>query len=62
MLKKRKKSINIAKNAAVIYLYTDCDIEYPEGTVQPEGDMTTLILKYKDQWERRSITCKINSY
>jgi hypothetical protein len=47
------------KDAAVIYFYTDCDIQYPEGTVQRRGDLTTLTLKYKDQWERKSITCKI---
>lgn len=47
------------KDAGVIYFYTDCDIEYPEGTVQRKGDVTTLTLKYKDQWERKSITCKI---
>jgi hypothetical protein len=49
------------KDAAVIYLYTDCDIEYPEGTIQRKEDVTTLTLNYKDQWQRKSITCKINS-
>jgi hypothetical protein len=47
------------KGSTVIYFYTDCDIECAEGTIQSKGDMTTLTLKYKDQWERRSITCKI---
>jgi hypothetical protein len=47
------------KGSAIIYFYTDCDIECPEGIVQRKGDMTTLTLKYKDQWERKSITCKI---
>jgi hypothetical protein len=47
------------KDAAVIYFYTDCDIECPEGSVQRKGELTNLSLKSKDQWERKSIPCKI---
>jgi hypothetical protein len=47
------------KDAAVIYFLTDCTIECPEGTFQRKGDVTTLTLNYKDQWERKSITCEI---
>jgi hypothetical protein len=50
------------KGSAVICFYTDCDIEYPEGTVQRKGDVTTLTLNYKDQWERKSITCEIKRF
>jgi hypothetical protein len=47
------------KGSAVIYFLTDCTIECPEGTFQRSQDVTTFILNYKDQWERKSITCEI---
>jgi hypothetical protein len=48
------------KGSVVICFYTDCDIECPGGAVQRRGNVTIFTLKYKDQWERKSVTCKIN--
>jgi hypothetical protein len=49
------------KGSAVICFYTDCEIECPGGTVQRKGDMTALTLKYKDQWERKSVIGRIKT-
>jgi hypothetical protein len=47
------------KGSVVICFYTDCDIECPGGVVQRRGNVSILTLKYKDQWERKSVIGKI---
>jgi hypothetical protein len=48
------------KGIVSIQLYSDCTIQCSEGTIQQNRDVTTLSLKFRDQWERKSITCKID--
>ena len=48
------------KGIVSIQLYSDCTIQCSEGTIQYNGDVTTLFLRFKDQWERKSITCTID--
>jgi hypothetical protein len=46
------------KGPTTVYFYTECRIVCPEGTIRRNGDITTLHLQFKDQWHRKTITCK----
>jgi len=46
------------KGAVEIYFYSDGDILCREGTSLREGNITTLTLRFKDDWERKSLIGK----
>jgi len=46
------------KGTSAILFQTNCKIESPEGTVQRKGNIVTLSIDFKGQWERKSIRCK----
>jgi hypothetical protein len=48
------------KDSVFVLFLSDSTIRCPEGIIQCNGDVTTLFLRFKDQWERKSITCTID--
>jgi hypothetical protein len=48
------------KSDVTIFLHTDCNLQCIEGTIQRNGELTTLALKFNQQWNKKTITCKIN--
>ncbi|MCX6582857.1 MAG: hypothetical protein NT166_21995 [Candidatus Aminicenantes bacterium] len=44
-----------------VHALTDITLEFyfsPEGAVQRKGNIVTLLINFKGQWERKSIRCK----
>jgi glycogen debranching enzyme len=47
------------KGKSFVSFYSDCDIECNEGNVSKKDNLYKLELKFKNNWERKSIYCRL---